>query len=194
MDFNIIKRAKFDHPDLASITIIFEDEPDFEIPKEFYVMPKNTKDDFITYHCVAKSTTPSEFCVFSTKRTYYIIETETEDTPKLREELRVNISMKVEAVLDGISTPQSITIKNVSAGGIMFVSEQRLEPGMLVSFSFAFGNNVVPVKAHIVRVRPTHLPDIFCYSCRFVDLPRQSEAAIRNFVFTEDLRQKRSKL
>lgn len=190
LDSTFIAKARFNQPTSGSITLIFSEKPDFRLPDKFYLMPEGSEQDFISYLCTRLGSF-SKYYVETTDRTYYTVEVVTKDTPKLREELRVNVSMDAEADFEGILETKSITIKDVSAGGMMFISTEKLEKGTMFSSEFTTAKGPIPVSARIVSVRPTHLPGTFAYSCQFTGLLAREETAIRNFVFTEDLIQKR---
>lgn len=190
LDSTFIIKARFIQPTPGSITLIFPDKPDLRIPDHFYLMPDGGEHDFISYFCT-KAGTFSDFYVETTERTYYTLEAITKDTPRLREELRVNVSLPVDAAFEDSVKPEPIIIKNISAGGLMFISQKKLEKNSIFSFFFAAGKTPVPVNARIVAIRPTHLPDTLSYCCQFTGLLAKSETAIRNFVFTEDLMQKK---
>lgn len=192
LDSTFITKARFNQPTPGSITLIFSEKPDFRIPEQFYLMPDETKHDFISYQCT-KFGSLSDFYVETTERTYYTLEVITNDTPKLREELRVNVSIQVDAIFDDSPEPEPITIKNISAGGLMFISKKKVKKHSLFAFAFTpvLGKPPISATARIIGMRPTYLPDTFSYNCQFTGLLSKDETAIRNFVFTEDLAQKR---
>lgn len=190
LDSTLLAKARFNQPTLGEIVLIFAEKPEFRIPDKFYLMPEDGEREFISYLCT-KSGVFSNYYVETTDRTYYMLDAVTKDTPKLREELRVNVSVEVTAEFEGIRKPEQITIKNISAGGLMFISTRKLEKGTLFSCAFPTTKGDVPVSARIVATRPTYLPDTYSYSCQFTGLRAKAETAIRNFVFTEDLMQKK---
>lgn len=190
LDSSFITKARFSQPELGSIVLIFSEKPDFHLPDRFYLMPDGEDKEFTSYLCTRVSPVGS-FYIEATDRTYYTIEAVTKDTPKLREELRVNVSIETEAVFEDKAAPEKIVIKDVSAGGMMFISKKKMEKDTEISCMFPTMKGEIPVNARIIARRPTRLADTYAYGCQFTGLLSKDETAIRNFVFTEDLIQKR---
>lgn len=189
LDFSFAMKARFDQPTPGTITLIFSERPQEEVPFYFYLIPEYGKNSFVSYLC-AKAGALMEYRVETTGATYYIMDSTTNDTPAARRDLRIGISLNLEATFNG-SAPSPITLKDISAGGTLFLSSKRLACDTIASFSLDTGRARVPLKARIVSTRPTPAPDVFAYGCQFLGLTEDDESAIRNFVFTEELRQRR---
>ena len=197
LDATFMTKAKFSQPSPGSITLIFSDKPNFVLPERFYLMPAGEEFDFISYFCTLTGSF-REFFFESTEHTYYMHEAVTKDTPELREELRVDVSVDIDAVFDDPLLEATggqirITAKNISAGGMMFVSDKDIKKGTTFSFIFSQSKSSVMVNARVLNRRPTRFPELIAYGCQFGHLSSKAEGAIRNFVFNEDLIQRRKR-
>ncbi len=191
LDSTFMTNVRFSQPVPGSITLIFSEKPDFRLPEEFYLMPDGDAFDFTSYQCTMAGPLKS-FYVETTDSTYYTREATTKDTPELRNELRVNVSIDAQAKFDHLPSSVPISIKNISAGGMMFVSGEDLKEGTIFSFTSPLTKTFFNIRARILGKRPTRFSDKFAYNCQFSRMPAKIEGEIRQFVFNEDLMQRKS--
>lgn len=85
------------------------------------------------------------------------------------------------------------TIQDISAGGIFFVSDFLFEEGEHFSFLFRRAATPMRLECEVLRRQPYEGKGNFSrdhmmgYGCKFVNLPENREAAIRSYIFREDL-------
>lgn len=106
-----------------------------------------------------------------------------------REDLKISMSVRVEVSYKDSYWPA--TIYNISASGVMLVSDMVAKTGDLLSFDFTKAGPPIPLVAEVLRVelRPTRYGRAtYGYGCRFVDLSPQYEAQLRGFIFQEERR------
>lgn len=150
---NLLAKARFSKEELGSLTLIFSQKPEFELPEHFDVVPRESDAKFRSYHCKWDGRF-SEFSVESTGLTYCICEAKTDDVRDTRQDLRINVSIDVNAIFGTESAATPITIKDMSAGGFMFISSKSFEPGMHLAFPFTQTKTPIVITAEIVASRP----------------------------------------
>lgn len=175
----------------SSITLIFPSKPNYEIPKEIFLMPGEIQDDYTSFLCTTTGIF-TEYYVEQTNKTWYLMECETFDLPEYQSELRINVSFAMNVVPQDISTNILIMVKDISVGGLKFISDTKFDTDKTFSFIFTKGHSPVLINAHIVKQRPTRKTDVYCYSCQFLGLNPKSESALRGYIFKEDLIQNKS--
>lgn len=85
------------------------------------------------------------------------------------------------------------TIQDISAGGIFFVSDFLFEEGERFSFLFRRTSPPMRLECEVLRRQPYEGKGNFSrehmmgYGCKFVNLPENREAAVRSYIFREDL-------
>ncbi len=85
------------------------------------------------------------------------------------------------------------TIQDISAGGIFFISDFLFEEGERFSFLFRRTTTPMRLECEVLRRQPYEGKGNFSrdhlmgYGCKFVNLPENREAAIRSYIFREDL-------
>ena len=77
------------------------------------------------------------------------------------------------------------TIRNISAGGLFFVTSRELRPGDRFVFVHKFKTDVCRVSARVLRVQ--ELQGGYGYGCQFMGLSPGEEADIRNFVYLKQI-------
>lgn len=190
LDFNFISKIKFSQTAPGSITLIFPKRPDYTLPEQFQLVPDDVSKSVRSFLCSNPSEI-SEFYVKPTDTLYYLSYVSINGAQNQREDLRVNVSIDVKATFDFSNIPKPITIKNISAGGLMFISRMKYEKDALFSFSFTPIKTQVTASAQIRSIRPTAITDTLAYGCQFVALSKQAESNIRQFIFNYDLQQKK---
>ncbi|MCI8517549.1 MAG: PilZ domain-containing protein [Hungatella sp.] len=78
------------------------------------------------------------------------------------------------------------TIKNISAGGIFLVTSQAIKTGTKFAFTYRFEKDPCRVSAKILRAKGAMSGGIG-YGCQFLNLPPETEANIRRFVFAKQM-------
>lgn len=117
-----------------------------------------------------------------------------------RQDVKVSIQLSTTAsFLDDEQQLQSaeITILDISAGGMFCISTQEWPQGQV--FAAKIFDQTQPVDIEVIRVQDAHSYNAdyaegdsrFGYGCRFIALSQSSEAALRKFVYQQQLLQKR---
>lgn len=125
LKFRMITTARFSQSSPSSLTLILFSRPDRYFPERFRLVPAEyAKQGFPSYVC----TLPSAFSAYRSEadgETYYIAEIPLQEARNQREDLRVNVDLEVPAFFNESEIPDMITIKNISAGGLMFLSPKQ---------------------------------------------------------------------
>lgn len=82
-----------------------------------------------------------------------------------------------------------ITLFNISAGGILVYSPLKLPPNVRLTLTLPIQN--LEVKVQVIRVIPNS--EGMKYGCKFVEISEDDRMAIRQFVFKEQMEQRRKK-
>ncbi len=118
-----------------------------------------------------------------------------------RQDIKIPVNIEVTANYlnkeDELETAE-ITILDLSAGGMFCITPQKWE--LLQTFEISLFASPLPIRAKVLREQAPHsYSDDFKeddtrygYGCRFVNLPNKAEAALRKFVFKEDVRRRKS--
>lgn len=113
-----------------------------------------------------------------------------------RQDIKISVSIDTTANFlnkeDNLETAE-ITILDLSAGGLFCITSQEWERGQ--TFEIQLFISPLPIIVEILRQQTPHsYSDKFKedderhgYGCRFINLPNKAEAALRQFVFKEDL-------
>lgn len=89
------------------------------------------------------------------------------------------------------------TIQDISAGGIFFVSEHIFNEGDQFSFLFRRTARPLRLECKVLRRQPYEgrgnfsRDNMMGYGCKFINLRDNQEAAIRSYIFKEDLLKRR---
>lgn len=101
-----------------------------------------------------------------------------------QKDVRVKVQIASEFVLEDGSYATG-TIRNISAGGLYFVSSRELRRGEQFVFVQKFREEPCRVSARVNRVQ--ELPSGYGYGCQFMGLSQNEEADIRNFVYLKQI-------
>ena len=112
-----------------------------------------------------------------------------------------DVRVKVQIALDFRADDNRMitgTVQNISAGGLYFVTTQKLVQGQYITFVYKFKSEPHRVTAKVLRVQELRGGG-FGYGCQFLELTPGQEADIRNFVYVRQIqgqleRQKRHNL
>lgn len=113
-----------------------------------------------------------------------------------QKDIRVKVQIASEFVLsDGKYF--SGTVRNISAGGLYMVTDQKMNSGQMFSFTYPFKAEPFRVNVRVLRVQ--ELMGGYGYGCKFEELSPGEEADVRNFVYQKQIqrqleRQKRQEL
>ncbi|MEF9941565.1 MAG: PilZ domain-containing protein [Lachnospiraceae bacterium] len=83
-----------------------------------------------------------------------------------------------------------VTVKDISAGGLFFLSTEYFYEGQEFFFVFDKGSIPLPLTAMVLRRQNTDDEEVYGYGCQFLRLSSAKESIIREFVFREQLRKK----
>ena len=108
-----------------------------------------------------------------------------------QKDLRVEVDLRTE-FMTGKGWFFSGVIRYISAGGIFLVTPQVLKKGEHFTFQYRFGQESCEVGAKVLRVGGL-IQGEYGYGCQFVNLSMETEAAIRKFVFTRQMKKQNSK-
>lgn len=106
-----------------------------------------------------------------------------------REDLKISLSNQVDVTLGG--THYQATIYNISASGVLLVSDLVAKVGDRLSFDFTKAGPPIPLVAEVLRVElraGRYSRANYGYGCRFVNLNAQYEAQLRSYIFQEERR------
>ncbi len=107
-----------------------------------------------------------------------------------QKDIRVKVQLSTEFMLsDGKYF--SGTIRNISAGGVYMVTDQKMNGGQLFSFSHTFKSEPFRVYARVLRVQ--ELVGGYGYGCKFEELSPGEEADVRNFVYQKQIQRQLEK-
>lgn len=191
LKFRMITTARFSQSSPNSLTLILFSRPDRYFPERFRLVPAEyAKQGFPSYVC----TLPSAFSAYRSEadgETYYIAEIPLQEARNQREDLRVNVDLEVPAFFNESEIPDMITIKNISAGGLMFLSPKQFGKYTPFLFHLETKKGDIVLTAIILSIRPAEQGGAFAYGCKFSILPQATESALRNFIFQQDLKGKR---
>jgi c-di-GMP-binding flagellar brake protein YcgR len=106
-----------------------------------------------------------------------------------REDLKISLSAKVEVSYNGGHWPA--TIYNISASGVLLVSDLVAKSGEQLTFDFPKISPPISLVAEVLRVelRPARYGRVtYGYGCRFLNLTPQQESQLRSYIFQEERR------
>lgn len=108
-----------------------------------------------------------------------------------QKDLRVNVNIRTEFLAEkGWYFPG--IIGNISAGGIFLITAQTLKKNDYFTFHYRFTSEECEVRARVIRVGGLVRGE-YSYGCQFVGISAETEAAIRKFVFTEQVKRQSSR-
>lgn len=188
-DCTRLMNAKFCIEDSGNLILIFKEKP-ASLPKDLFVLPKSRENAFDYYYCHPGGEF-TEYTVEPTERTWYFISASNHGSDSSREDIRAHVSIQTPITISGSFDSFSVVIKDISAGGIMFVTDRILEAGTEFSFELTPMRETLKVAASIIRRIPTHTKGLYGYGCRFIYLPPHDEAEIRQYVLRQDMLERR---
>lgn len=101
-----------------------------------------------------------------------------------QKDIRAKVQISSEFALEDGSHVAG-TIRNISAGGLYFVTSMELRPGTRLAFSYRFKTDLCQVRAKVLRMQ--ELQGGYGYGCQFIGLSPNVEADIRNFVYLRQI-------
>lgn len=108
-----------------------------------------------------------------------------------QKDIRVKVQLSTEFLLsDGKYF--SGTIRNISAGGLYMVTDQKMNSGQIFSFSHVFREEPFRVSVKVLRVQEL-VGGGYGYGCKFEELSPGEEADIRNFVYQKQIQRQLEK-
>lgn len=188
LDCTVFSPVRFFEKAPGKNIFIFSSDPSSALPKHLFLMPDGAEYDYSTFFFTFS---PEVSIHREDGEVYYLITGTTNELTANRNELRVNISFDVSAMFDESSDEETVTVKNVSAGGFFFVSKNKHKLQSTIAFILSNSTPPVLVTAHIRSVRPTRIPGLYGYGCQFFGLNSKTEAAVRNFVFRAEVIQRK---
>lgn len=176
----------------TALFYFYDEKPEFEFPLTVSFKPNGEEYTHISY---IYTLTDCKEGLDDMENSCYIVSGTSIDVPELREDIRINVSFPVDIHLeDGqleVRPDVRVLLTDLSAGGFMFVSHEAFEIGSVVSFMFPLKKIPAYITGIIRHERPTRAADLKGYGCQFTGLSSATESAIRNFVFQEEVIQKR---
>ena len=116
---------------------------------------------------------------------------EISDVFQRQKDLRVRVHISTEFSLVGGAFFTG-TIRNISAGGLFVVTSQAIKVGERFFFTHRFdGKEPTRVEAKILRVKRAATGG-FGYGCQFINLPTETEATIRKYVFAKQMEKQKN--
>lgn len=203
LDSSFLMPVRYTADSTKTATFIFSEKPPENFPRQIFLMPNGEEYDYSTwlYTLSGEITTYQEEPEDTDDAdnadgptTWYLMNASTNEVIDSRNDLRVSLSFNIEAQFSMSPTSSTITIKDMSAGGFMFVSEETWETGTTLSFIFSAGKTPAYVAAIIKKIRPTRFENLKGYGCQFINLTPSAESAVRNFVFQEEVLQRRRRI
>lgn len=190
LDCTVFSKVRFSSESPEKATFIFSSDPTASLPEHLLLMPDGEEYDYSSFFYTLSPKV--EICQPGISESVsYLVEGTTRELLTARNELRIDVSFDIPAVFDEHDKEEIITIKNMSAGGFFFVSEKQYYPDHSLSFIFNNGMTPILVTAKIRNQRPTRFPKLHGYGCQFFGLSAKTEAAVRNYVFKNEVLQRK---
>lgn len=193
--FRIIAKIKFVRETPTTLTLIFYEKPDASFPKDFRLVPEEGSPlGNKTFLCEMPPLEPYE--IETTGMVYYVGRISMQEAPNTREDIRISVQLDVEAFFENSETPDEpeiLSIKNLSAGGLMFTSRKKFPRESIFTFRFPVQKGMLSLKAQILSRRPVADDSLHAYGCHFIDIPTSTESALRNFVYSSELHKRNTR-
>lgn len=186
LDTSYFSEVQYTKQSLDTAIFILPEELTRNLPDQLFLIPDGEAYTFAPYRFVL-SKDLTLYRADSSGTPYYLVRGTTTDTAETRDELRIQVSIDVALDCPGFYSKVPVTIKDLSASGLLFVSDQNFEPGTNFSFDFPDMENNPEVTARIVKKRPVRIDGLTGYGCQFVHLSSALESEIRKFVFRQDV-------
>lgn len=108
-----------------------------------------------------------------------------------REDIKVNLNVRVNVMMDSTGVRAPAAVRNISASGVYLVTTLSAKPKDRLAFDFRAGDALIPLVAEVLRVETVHEQGHMGYGCRFVRLSPRHEAQLRSYVFKEERSQRK---
>lgn len=108
-----------------------------------------------------------------------------------REDIKVNLNVRLEVIMTSTGARASATVRNISASGVYLTTALAAKPKDCLSFEFRADGTPIPLVAEVLRVETVPEQGRMGYGCRFVRLSPRYEAQLRSYVFKEERRQRK---
>lgn len=188
LELNLLAKAKtYTGKMYGDFSLIFSEKPKKQLPEKIFLLLHLDEQSFISYLC----TLSGELIETKDEQSggkCYKIEVFNEEAETLKDELRVYTSFWAEVREEGRRQSVEVEVKDISVGGIMFITEEKLDVKKTCSFTFWSGKKDITVDVVIKMQRPVGIPGMFGYGGKFLYLSRNQEAEIRSFVFQQDIK------
>ena len=188
MDTSFLCNVGYKRSSVEEAVFYIYQELDIEFPFTVFFKPEGKEYD---YNSFIYTLTECKKDMDLLGRSCYVAPGTTSDVPELRNDLRINVSFPVDIQLENGMSATKVILSDISAGGFMFVASNTFELDTVISFLLPFKKSPAYITGIIKHKRPTRRTDLIGYGCQFKDLNPATEAAVRNFVFQEELIQRR---
>ena len=189
-DTTLLSEVGYKRVSATTAYFFFEEEPDITYPLEVVFRTVGEQYDDVSFACTL--TGCKEITDEQEKDCYRVTGT-VKGLPEFRDDVRINVTFPVEIELEDGRTIEA-QVKDMSAGGFRFVSEEDVPEGMGVSFLFTLGKLPVFITGDIKHQYPSGEGGLKSYGCQFVNLPPTTESVVRNFVFHEEVVRRKRKV
>lgn len=206
LEHNFLCDVEVRHLENNTAMLVFPDDYIDDLWNHVYVTFYDTYSGLVTYQCTLtdykkERIHTSEFCYTAT-----CVMQELDAVLERRHDIKIYRNFR--AVLKSVDeetkkmSETPVTIKNISAGGMFFISHEPFYIGQTFSFLFESGNLPLWLEAEILRTQDLESPHtgealtasdkpLLGYGCRFINTTRQQESVLRSFVFQEDLKKRK---
>ncbi len=110
-----------------------------------------------------------------------------QEIQNLRKDFRVPVDINICVQSPMCEDPVHASVKNISARGMLFWSEQIFLVGSHIFFTLPIGENKWKLEAVIINQILTSDEDVWGYGCQFVAQDLLVEAKLRRFAFEQQL-------
>lgn len=186
LDTSYFSEVQYTKQSSNTVIFILPEELTRNLPDQLFLIPDGKAYTFAPCRFVL-SENLTLYRTDASGKPYYLVRGTTTDTAEARDELRIQVSIDIDIDCPNFYAKVPVTIKDLSASGLLFVSDQKFEPGMNFSFEFPDTAEYPEVTARIVKKRPVRVDGLTGYGCQFLHLSPKLEAEIRKFVFRQDV-------
>lgn len=191
LELNLLGKAKTRKGNEEGyFSLTFSKKPETQMPEKVFLRPCSNESGFISYLCALSGELKEIKNPVSGALTY-TVEVFNEEAEILKDELRVYTSFRADAHIGGKRESIDVDVKDISVGGVMFITKERLNADQVLTLTFMSGRKNITADVEVKTQRPVGLQGLYGYGCRFVSLSRNQEAEIRRFVFQEDIKRNR---
>ena len=99
-----------------------------------------------------------------------------------RKSIKANVTIPVTISVAGRETIDGV-INDISASGILFSTDARLDTGQVIEFTFDRTHQPFKVEAEILRSQDSE-DGCKGYGCRLINLTAAKESNIRRYIFS----------